>query len=39
MKPLLFTFATLLIVASLAAPASAFDARRFWDAHPSSGER
>ena len=29
----------LLLLASAIAPASAFDTRKFWDEHPTSGQR
>jgi len=31
--------AALLLVGSLVVPANALDARKFWDEHPTSGER
>jgi hypothetical protein len=39
MKTLVSTLIVLTILAGVAAPANALDAKRFWDEHPTGGER
>ncbi len=36
MKTLISALVALSVLAGIAAPASAFDAKKFWDEHPSS---
>ncbi len=40
MKTIISTLLALSVLAGIAAaPASAFDAKKFWDEHPTSSER
>jgi hypothetical protein len=39
MKTLISALIALTVLAGIAAPANALDAKRFWDEHPTSGER
>jgi hypothetical protein len=39
MKTVIVALISLSVLAGIAAPASAFDARKFWDEHPTSGQR
>jgi hypothetical protein len=38
MKTLVSALVALLVLAGIAAPASAFDAKKFWDEHPSGSQ-
>ncbi len=38
MKSVISALVALSVLAGIAAPASAFDAKKFWDEHPSSGQ-
>ena len=38
MKSMRLILATLLMLGSVVGPASAFDTRKFWDEHPTSGQ-
>jgi hypothetical protein len=39
MKTIISALVALSVLAGIAAPASALDARTFWDQHPTSGQR
>ena len=39
MKTIVSALVALSVLAGIAAPASAFDAKKFWGAHPTSGSR
>ena len=39
MKTLISALIALTVLAGVAGPASALDAKRFWDEHPTSGQR
>jgi hypothetical protein len=39
MKTILSALIALAVLAGAAGSANALDAKRFWDAHPTSGER
>ena len=39
MKTLISALIALTVLVGIAAPANALDAKRFWDEHPTSGER
>jgi hypothetical protein len=38
MKTLVSALVALSVLAGIAAPASAFDAKKFWDEHPSGSQ-
>ena len=39
MKSIASALVALSVLAGMAAPTSAFDARKFWDEHPSGSQR
>jgi hypothetical protein len=39
MKALVSALIALTVVAGIAGPANALDAKKFWDEHPTSGQR
>jgi hypothetical protein len=39
MKTIVSALVALSVLAGIAAPASALDAKRFWDEHPTGSER
>jgi hypothetical protein len=39
MKTVISAVLALSVLAGIAAPASAFDAKKFWDEHPTSSQR
>jgi hypothetical protein len=39
MKTIVSTLVALSVLAGIAAPAGAFDAKKFWDEHPTSSQR
>jgi hypothetical protein len=39
MKTIVSLLIALTVLAGIAGPANALDAKRFWDEHPTSGER
>jgi hypothetical protein len=39
MKTIVSALVALSVLAGIAAPASAFDAKKFWDEHPTSAQR
>jgi sterol desaturase/sphingolipid hydroxylase (fatty acid hydroxylase superfamily) len=39
MKTIVSALVALSVLAGIAAPASALDAKKFWDEHPTSGQR
>jgi hypothetical protein len=39
MKTILSALLALSVLAGIAAPASAFDAQKFWDEHPTGSQR